>query len=102
MYGAGKVGVHGVASLGTDIDLYAGGSGRIALGGTGVQIRGTGGVIRATDSYTTDAYLLMISAYGAGSGSTATLGPKLGTNAAMAGWMTCKVGSATVYIPYWT
>ena len=97
----GIAGVYGFGN--TDgIAIYAGGSGRIALGGTGIQIRGTGGVIRATDSYSTDAYLIMANTWGTGTGSTATLGPILGSTAAMAGWITAKVGSATVRFPYWT
>ena len=73
-----------------------------STGATTIKIREATGVLRVTDSYSTDAYLLMISGYGTGSGTTATLGPKFGTNAAMAGWMTARVGSVLVYVPYWT
>ena len=87
---------------GTGADFHAATTGRIWLGGSGVQIRGSGGLIRMTDSYATDAYMIMATSYRAGSGATGTLGAKLGTNTAMSGWITAKVAGVTVYIPYWT
>ena len=68
---------------------------------TTVAIREVSGMIRMTDSYATDAYMIMATSYGAGSGATATLGAKLGVNTAMSGWITAKVAGATVYIPFW-
>lgn len=66
------------------------------------KLREESGLIRMTDIYTTDAFMIMATAYGVGSGTVATLGPKLGTNAAMAGWVTAKIAGATIRIPYWT
>ena len=105
---AGSFGVRGENSSGvggffygsTAIDCY--GPLHIRSGTSNiVKLREVSGLFRMSDAYATDAFMLMITTYGAGSGTTATLGPKLGTNAAMAGWMTCKVAGATVYVPYW-
>ena len=100
--GPSGVGVYGDGYSTTGIALFAGGSGRVAFGGASMQIRGNSGLLRMTDAYTTDAYMIMATAAGPGSGSTVTLGAKLGTSTAQAGWITAKVAGATCYIPYWT
>lgn len=103
-YGVAGINTAGVGAFfqgsSTAVDCY--GSVIIRSGVTySTTIREVNGSMRVSDRYSTDAYTLMINSVGAGSGATATLGAKLGANAAQAGWMTCKVDGITCYVPYW-
>lgn len=94
-------GVAGVGN-GTGADILAAGTTRIGLGGTTVQMRNLSNMLRMTDSGTpTEAWPVLYTGNGAGSGGTATLGPKMGANTAMSGWMTVYVGGVKAYVPYW-
>ena len=98
------IGVFGVSN-GTGPDIYAGGTGRVWLGGPNVQIRGVGGMARVTDSQTTDGYLMVVDGQTplvTPGGTGCTLIGKAGTNNAQGGWVKVRINGQLGYIPFWT
>ena len=85
------------------VDIVALGSKKIAFGGSAYNIRHDGSNFRFSDSNATDAYMPMITSYGAADGAAASLGGKIaaGASASQAGWLIVKAAGSTIYLPYW-